>query len=66
MVAISVLVYVAVMMGAHADDTSAGIWSLMPKYFFSAVVIAIIEEAFFRAFLLVGMEGDYGRTLLCC
>ncbi len=62
MVAISVLVYVAVMMGAHADDTSAGIWSLMPKYFLSAVVIAIIEEAFFRAFLLVGMEGDYGRT----
>ena len=62
MVAISVLVYIAVVMGAHADETSGGIWGLMPKYFLSAVVIAIIEEGFFRAFLLVGMEGDFGRT----
>jgi uncharacterized protein len=62
MVAISVLVYLAVVMGAHADETSAGIWGLMPKYFLSAVIIAIIEEGFFRAFLMVGMEGDFGRT----
>jgi uncharacterized protein len=62
MVAISVLVYIAVVLGAHADETSAGIWSLMPKYFISAIAIAIIEEGFFRAFLMVGMGGDFGRT----
>jgi membrane protease YdiL (CAAX protease family) len=60
--AIATLVYIAVLMGAHADETSAGIWRLMPKYFVSAIVIAILEEGFFRAFLLVGMEGDFGRT----
>jgi len=60
--AIATLVYIAVLMGAHADETSANIWRLMPKYLLSAVVIAIIEEGFFRAFLLVGMEGDFGRT----
>jgi len=60
--AIAALVYLAVAMGAHANETSAGIWRLMPKYFLSAIVIAIIEEGFFRAFLLVGMEGDFGRT----
>jgi len=59
--AIATLVYVAVFLGAHADETSAGIWHLLPKYFISAIVIAIIEEGFFRAFLLVGMEGDFGR-----
>ena len=60
--AIAMLVYLAIAMGAHANETSAGIWRLMPKYFVSAIVIAIIEEGFFRAFLLVGMEGDFGRT----
>ncbi len=60
--AIATLVYIAVVMGAHADDTSAGIWAMMPKYFLAAIVIAIIEEGFFRAFLMVGMEGDFGRT----
>jgi membrane protease YdiL (CAAX protease family) len=60
--AIATLVYLAAAMGAHASETSAGIWRLMPKYFVSAIVIAIIEEGFFRAFLLVGMEGDFSRT----
>jgi len=60
--AIAVLIYLAVVMGAHADDTSAGIWRLMPKYFIAAIVIAIIEEGFFRAVLLVGMEGDFGSV----
>jgi membrane protease YdiL (CAAX protease family) len=34
--------------------------ALIPKYFLSAIVIAFIEEAFFRAFLLGGMAGDFG------
>jgi membrane protease YdiL (CAAX protease family) len=35
---------------------------LLPKYAVSAVVIAVIEEGFFRAFLFGGMEGDFGPT----
>lgn len=35
---------------------------LLPKYVFAAVVIAVIEEGFFRAFLCGGMEGDFGPT----
>src|ERR1022692_2403555 len=61
-VAIALLVYLAAFMGAHASDTSADLWRLIPKYFISAIAIAIIEEGFFRAFLLRGMEGDFGRT----
>jgi uncharacterized protein len=60
--AIATLVYVAVFLGAHADETSGGIWQSMPKYFVAAIAIAIIEEGFFRAFLMVGMESDVGRT----
>lgn len=62
MVAIAVLVYLAAAMGAHANETSGELWRVMPKYFVSAIVIAIIEEGFFRAFLLRGTEGDFGRT----
>ena len=36
---------------------------LLPKYFLSAIVIAIIEEGFFRAFLLGGMTGDFGNRV---
>lgn len=61
-VAIAVLVYVAAAMGAHANETSGELWRVMPKYILSAIVIAIIEEGFFRAFLLRGMETDFGRT----
>jgi membrane protease YdiL (CAAX protease family) len=60
--AVAILVYVAVMLGAHANETSTGIWQATAKYFLAAIVIAIIEEAFFRAILLVGMEADFGRT----
>jgi len=37
--------------------------ALIPKYFLSAIVIAIIEEGFFRAFLLGGMKGDFGKRV---
>jgi membrane protease YdiL (CAAX protease family) len=42
-----------------ADNRNA--IALIPKYFLSAIVIAFIEEAFFRAFLLGGMAGDFGN-----
>ena len=62
-IAIALLIYLAAAMGAHASESAHGIWQSMPKYFLSAVVIAIIEEGFFRAFLLGGMESDFGRTV---
>lgn len=37
--------------------------TLIPKYLLAAIVIAIIEEAFFRAFLLGGMRGDFGERI---
>ena len=37
--------------------------ALIPKYFLSAIAIAIIEEGFFRAFLLGGMKGDVGNRV---
>lgn len=61
-VAIAVLVFVAAAMGAHAKEGALGIWGSMPKLFVAAIAIAILEEGFFRAFLLGGMEGDFGRT----
>src|SRR5581483_507119 len=35
---------------------------MLPKYALSGIVIALIEEGFFRAFLFGGMEADFGRT----
>ncbi|HKM99647.1 MAG TPA: CPBP family intramembrane glutamic endopeptidase [Candidatus Binataceae bacterium] len=35
---------------------------MLPKYVLSAIVIGIIEEAFFRALVMGGMEADFGRT----
>ncbi len=48
-------------LGARGGDT-ARIAALLPKYLASAIVIGIIEEAFFRAFLFGGMTSDFGRT----
>ena len=49
----------SVMEGFPPVSHAAG---LLPNYVLSAVVIAVIEEAFFRAFLFAGMEGDFGST----
>jgi membrane protease YdiL (CAAX protease family) len=45
--------------GGGAGDRGAAV-ALIPKYFLSAIAIAVIEEAFFRAFLLGGLKGDFG------
>jgi membrane protease YdiL (CAAX protease family) len=45
--------------GGGAGDRRAAV-ALIPKYFLSAIAIGVIEEAFFRAFLLGGMKGDFG------
>ncbi|MGA9724680.1 MAG: type II CAAX endopeptidase family protein [Candidatus Binatus sp.] len=36
---------------------------LIAKYLLAAIVIAFIEEAFFRAFLLGGMKSDFGNRV---
>lgn len=60
--AVAVLILAAAIMGAHARESALAIWAVLPKLLLSAVFIAIFEEAFFRAFLLGGMEGDFGRS----
>jgi membrane protease YdiL (CAAX protease family) len=45
--------------GSGTGDFSA-VASRVPGYVLSAIVIAIIEEGFFRAFLFGGMKGDFG------
>jgi membrane protease YdiL (CAAX protease family) len=45
------------------DDLHAGeVLARAPKYVAGAILIAIIEEGFFRAFMLGGMMEDFGRT----
>ncbi len=59
---IAILVVAAVAMGAHSGQPASRIWRILPKYFLSAIAIAIIEEGFFRAILFGGMTDDFGRT----
>jgi membrane protease YdiL (CAAX protease family) len=49
----------AVMLGATANGALGDAAARVPKYLLSAIVIAIIEEAFFRAFLLAGMRPEF-------
>lgn len=62
------LIAIAVLYGlALAVDRGGvgnhGAAALIPKYFLSAIAIAFIEEAFFRAFLLGGMRTDFGDRI---
>jgi membrane protease YdiL (CAAX protease family) len=60
MLAIAILFGLALAVGGGGvGDHEAGA-ALIPKYFLSAIAIAFIEEAFFRAFLLGGMRNDFG------
>lgn len=49
----------------RASESGAGgfgaVESRVPGYIFSAIAIAVIEEGFFRAFLLGGMRNDFGN-----
>jgi membrane protease YdiL (CAAX protease family) len=47
--------------GGVGDHETAA--ALIPKYLLSALAIAFIEEAFFRAFLLGGMRADFGNRV---
>jgi membrane protease YdiL (CAAX protease family) len=58
--AMSVLFGLAAIAGA--DLRSPVIATAMLRYLPAAMVIAVIEEGFFRAFLLAGMQGELGSS----
>jgi membrane protease YdiL (CAAX protease family) len=60
MLAIAILFGLALAIGGGGVGDHEAAAALIPKYFLSAVAIAFIEEAFFRAFLLGGMRNDFG------
>ncbi|MGH7985712.1 MAG: CPBP family glutamic-type intramembrane protease [Candidatus Binataceae bacterium] len=62
LIAIAVLFAVAAAMGAGGPHRASALVLRAGKYAGAAVAIAIIEEGFFRAFLLGGMRRDCGRA----
>jgi uncharacterized protein len=56
---IIILGTMAVMLGGTANGSLADAGERVPKYLGSAIAVAIIEEAFFRAFLLEGMRPEF-------
>ena len=63
MLAIAILFGLALGVGGGGAGNHGAAAALIPKYFLSAIAIAFIEEAFFRAFLLGGMAGDFGNRV---
>jgi membrane protease YdiL (CAAX protease family) len=63
MLAIAILFGLALTVGGGGVGDHEAAVGLIPKYFLSAIVIAFIEEAFFRAFLLGGMKADFGNRV---
>jgi membrane protease YdiL (CAAX protease family) len=63
MLAIAILFGLALTVGGGGVGNHEAAVALIPKYFLSAIVIAFIEEAFFRAFLLGGMKTDFGNRV---
>lgn len=58
--AIALLFGLAYMGGAGASVSIGALLARAIKFAFSALVIGVIEEGFFRAFLLGGMRRDFG------
>jgi membrane protease YdiL (CAAX protease family) len=59
--AIAILFVLALTAGGSGAADFGKVASRIPGFILSAIVIAIIEEGFFRAFLLGGMRGDFGN-----
>ena len=59
--AIALLFALALTAGGSGTATLGAVASRIPGYILSAIAIAIIEEGFFRAFLLGGMRTDFGN-----
>src|SRR5271157_3435883 len=58
--AIAILWAIAATLGGQGAPAISGLVHRAFKYVPAAVLIAIIEEGFFRAFLLDGMKADFG------
>jgi len=58
--AVAVLWTIAAAMGHLPALVSIHPWELLSRYLPAALVIAILEEAFFRAILLDGLSDDFG------
>jgi membrane protease YdiL (CAAX protease family) len=63
MCAIAILFALAFAVGGAGDGDHKAAAALIPKYLLSAIAIAVIEEGFFRAFLLGGMKEDFGNRV---
>ena len=63
MCAIAILFALALAVGGAGAGDHRAAAALIPKYLLSAIAIALIEEAFFRAFLLGGMKQDFGNRV---
>ena len=63
MIAIAILFGLALAVGGGGIGDHKAALVLIPKYLLSAIAIAFIEEAFFRAFLLGGMSNDFGNRV---
>ena len=63
MIAIAILFGLALAVGSGGIGDHRAALALIPKYLLSAIAIAFIEEAFFRAFLLGGMKNDFGKRV---
>jgi membrane protease YdiL (CAAX protease family) len=61
LIAIGLLFTIAAAMGAGGPNRALTLLARAGKYAAAAILIGIIEEGFFRAFLLGGMTGDFGR-----
>lgn len=51
----------AIILGAHGGPGLGRLYRRLPYYLLQAGAVGIIEEGFFRAFLLGGMTADLGR-----
>ncbi|MFZ0659657.1 MAG: CPBP family intramembrane glutamic endopeptidase [Candidatus Binataceae bacterium] len=60
-IVMAILFAAAFALGAAREGAIARAGNLLPKYVAAAIVIGILEEAFFRAFLFGGMCDDFGR-----
>src|SRR5208282_4170999 len=61
--ALAILFALALAAGGGGVGDREAAAALIPKYLLSAIAIAFIEEAFFRAFLLGGMKPDFGARI---
>lgn len=59
---IAILLALGALSGARNEIRTSQALARLPKYLAGAAVVAVIEEGFFRAFLLGGMVEDFGRT----